>query len=94
MNIEVVKIRIIALDEEMSICFISSFHDLNITNLSITEHNLEVIGFLKEFNKLPFFRKLKRRYKELVAPFSELLQQNNWDFNQYPNPFALALYNY
>ena len=63
-----------------------------VSKLSLSEHKTEVLGRLKQFNKLKYLKSWRKENGNLVKIFTEVLEKRGWDFVQFPNPVAYASY--
>lgn len=86
------RMEIVEIDEKFSVHFIYVPDGYNITSHKISEHKTQVIGRLKQFNRLKCISTWKQDHKDLVAFFSEILEKRGWDFRQFPNPIAVGVY--
>lgn len=86
------KMEIVEIDEKFSVHFIYVPEGYNITSHTITEHKTQVIGRLKQFNRLKCIASWKQDHKDLVAFFTQILEKRGWDFRQFPNPIAVGVY--
>ena len=86
------KMAIVSIDDNLSIHFLYVPEGYNITKLTFEHHKTQVIGRLKQFNRVKLLQNWKQNNGDLVKIFTEILQKRGWDFNQYPNPVAYASY--
>lgn len=86
------KLAIVKIDEKFSVHFIPVPEGYHITSHTITEHKTQVIGRLKQFNRLKCIASWKQYHKDLVMLFTKILEKAGWDFDQSPNPIAVGVY--
>ena len=86
------KIEIVSINEKLSIHFLYVPDGYVVSKLSLSEHKTEVLGRLKQFNKLKYLKSWRKENENLVKIFTEVLEKRGWDFVQFPNPVAYASY--
>ena len=86
------KMEIVSIDEKLSIHFLYVPEGYVISKLTFESHKTQVIGRLKQFNRVKLLKTWKKDNGDLVKLFTEVLSKRGWDFGQYPNPVAYASY--
>lgn len=86
------KMEIVSIDDKLSIHFLYVPEGYDITKLTFEYHKTQVIGRLKQFNRVKLLQNWKQNNGDLVKIFTEILQKRGWDFSQFPNPVAYASY--
>ena len=86
------KIEIVSINEKLSLHFLHVPDGYVVSKLSLSEHKTEVLGRLKQFNKLKHLKSWRKENENLVEIFTEVLEKRGWDFVQFPNPIAYASY--
>lgn len=86
------KMEIVSIDEKLSIHFLYVPEGYIISKLTFEDHKTQVIGRLKQFNRVKLLKTWKKDNGDLVKLFTEVLSNRGWDFSQFPNPVAYASY--
>lgn len=87
------KIAIVNIGDNLSIYFMYIPDGYGITEVNSETQKTQIIGKLKQFNKLKILKPQKLDNGDLVKLFTDVLIQKGQDFNKYPNPTAYAFWN-
>jgi len=86
------NLSVIKIDDKLSIHFVYVPEGYAISELTLDNHETQVIGRLKQLNRIKSMKSWKKEGGDLVKLFTDALLKLGWDFEAFPNPVAYVTY--
>jgi len=88
----VAVVETITLEDYLAFSFVWERNkgDVKIKSKGVTIR--QKIGLLSNLNKPKYTLPLRKKGEDLVAYFTALLKNKEWDFDKYPNPLVYVLF--